>query len=156
MNARPDPLDLQERILEQSIASAIRELQESPEAVALAEIAAVARKHGAALARSNEAPWIASIDAHITCRGALDDLAFDACVANGLDRSALPGTGVLIDILTAEKPQPITRGELAQRHALRGREADARREKVGSCPSRWCNFGCVTGPHRSGGFGCNL
>jgi hypothetical protein len=26
----------------------------------------------------------------------------------------------------------------------------------GSCPSTWCNFGCATGPHRSGGLGCNL
>ena len=26
----------------------------------------------------------------------------------------------------------------------------------GSCPSTWCNFRCATGPHRSGGLGCNL
>jgi hypothetical protein len=25
-----------------------------------------------------------------------------------------------------------------------------------SCPSTWCNFRCATGPHRSGGLGCNL
>ena len=27
---------------------------------------------------------------------------------------------------------------------------------AGSCPSTWCNFRCATGPHRSGGLGCNL
>ncbi len=32
-----------------------------------------------------------------------------------------------------------------------------RREGLkGSCPSTWCNFRCATGPHRSGGLGCNL
>ena len=27
---------------------------------------------------------------------------------------------------------------------------------IRSCPSTWCNFRCATGPHRSGGLGCNL
>jgi len=34
--------------------------------------------------------------------------------------------------------------------------AESRRRGIRSCPSTWCNFGCATEPHRSGGLGCNL
>jgi hypothetical protein len=39
---------------------------------------------------------------------------------------------------------------------LRERDMARTARDLGSCPSTWCNFRCATGPHRSGGLGCNL
>jgi hypothetical protein len=86
--------------------AALRELGATPEAVALARIAAVARSEAAGLDRP--APdsiyrpaFNICIDAFALARDELDNLIHLACLSSGLDRSALPSTGEIVDRLAA-------------------------------------------------------
>jgi hypothetical protein len=85
--------------------AALRELREAPEALALARIAASARREVAGLDRpAPESPYRPAfnicIDAFALARDELDNLIHLACVSNGLDRTALPSTGEMLDRLT--------------------------------------------------------
>lgn len=86
---------------------AMIELRETPAAVSLARIAAVARKEVAAFDRPDKtSPYRAAfnvcLDAYVLARDALDDLIFLACVSHDLDRRQMLSTGELIDILSKE------------------------------------------------------
>ena len=85
-------------------AAVLRELRETPEAVALARIAATARREAARLDRPPpESPYRQAfnicIDAFALARDELDNLIHLACLSGDLDRMALPSTGELIDRL---------------------------------------------------------
>jgi hypothetical protein len=89
-----------------ALATVFRELSETPEAVALARIAAVARRESARLDRP--APdslyrpaFNVCIDAFALARDELDNLIHLSCLSGNLDRVALPSTGELVDRLAA-------------------------------------------------------
>lgn len=89
-------------------ALAFRELRETPEVVALARIAAAARREAARLDRP--APdslyrpaFNICIDAFALARDELDNLIHLSCLSADLDRAALPSTGEIVDRLAAAR-----------------------------------------------------
>jgi hypothetical protein len=87
-------------------AAALRELLETPEAIALARIAAVARREAARLDRPTpdsvyRPAFNICIDAFALARDELDNLIHLACLSADLDRLALPSTGEIVDRLAA-------------------------------------------------------
>src|SRR5688572_10493010 len=87
-----------------ALAGAHRELRETPEAVALARIAAVARREAATLDRpAPDSPYRAAfnvcLDAFVLARDELDNLIHLACRSRDLERSELPSTGEMVDRL---------------------------------------------------------
>lgn len=88
---------------DRSIERAILELQNTDEAVALANVAAVARKESAELDVNTDRrdALNACIDCFALAREALDDLITLAGRSYGLERTDLPETGAIIDILVA-------------------------------------------------------
>ncbi len=98
-------------------ALALGELAGTPEAVALARIARVARREAAALDRpAPSSPYRGAfnlcIDAFALARDELENLVHLACLSSGLDRAALPSTGEMVDRLAAcvELPAAIRGG----------------------------------------------
>lgn len=86
--------------------AAFRELREAPEALALARIAATARREVAELDRpAPNSPYRPAfnicLDAFALARDELDNLVHLACLSNGLDRTMLPSTGEMVDRLAA-------------------------------------------------------
>jgi hypothetical protein len=87
-------------------AAALGELRDTPEALALASIAAVARKQAASLDRPppdspRRAAFNVCIDAFALARDELDNLIHLACLSHDLDRASLPSTGEMVDRLAA-------------------------------------------------------
>jgi hypothetical protein len=103
LDARSPSFD--ERANAGALILAHRELRETPEAVALARIAAIARRETAALERpATDSPYRAAfntcLDAFVLARDELDNLIHLACRSCELDRAALPSTGEMVDRLS--------------------------------------------------------
>jgi hypothetical protein len=114
MTERADPRSpsFDDRPAIEAALAALRELRATPEALALARIASVARREAAALERpAPDSPYRAAfnvcIDAFALARDELDNLIFLACASRDLDRSALPSTGEMTDRLADRAPRPI-------------------------------------------------
>ena len=103
--ADPRSPSFADRAVSAAVSSARLELGATAEARALARIASVARREAAALDRpAPDSPlrpaFNVCLDAFMLARDELDNLAHLACRSHELDRSSLPSTGELVDLLS--------------------------------------------------------
>jgi hypothetical protein len=104
--ADPRSPSFEDRAMSAAISGARHELGATPEARALARIAAVARREAAALDRpAPDSPMRPAfnicLDAFMLARDELDNLVHLACRSRDLDRYCLPSTGEMVDLLSA-------------------------------------------------------
>jgi hypothetical protein len=103
--ADPRSPSFEDRAVCAAMSKARGELAAMPEARALARIAAVARRQAAALDRpAPDSPlrpaFNICLDAFTLARDELDNLVHLVCRSRDLERSSLPSTGEMVDILS--------------------------------------------------------
>jgi hypothetical protein len=104
--ADPRSPSFDDRALSAAVSGARCALCSMPEARALARIASVARREAAGLDRpafgsAFRPAFNICLDAFTLARDELDNLVHLACRAHDLDRTCLPSTGEMVDLLSA-------------------------------------------------------